>query len=140
MKKLILILTLSLPFSAIGNASERIEADVVVFSQNIAPLTTVKINGQLVLTNSSGLTVYTYDPDQQGTSNCYGGCASVWPPVLVPSGASVNPPLGLTTRQDGSHQVTYNSHPVYTYVGDQTSEQTNGNGLGGVWHIVIVPN
>ena len=33
-----------------------------------------------VLTTSDGLTLYTFDKDKKGVSNCKGDCAKMWPP------------------------------------------------------------
>src|SRR5476649_1831236 len=30
------------------------------------------------MTDSKGMTLYTYDKDTKGVSNCYGGCVKVW--------------------------------------------------------------
>jgi predicted lipoprotein with Yx(FWY)xxD motif len=41
------------------------------------------------------------------------------------------------TRSNGSAQVTYNGHPLYTYVGDSAPGQANGNHIrlnGGWWY------
>lgn len=37
-----------------------------------------------VLADAHGMTLYTYDPDAPGTSNCYDGCATNWPLLLAP--------------------------------------------------------
>ncbi|MFT5419646.1 MAG: putative lipoprotein with Yx(FWY)xxD motif [Candidatus Endobugula sp.] len=87
-----------------------------------------------ILTNSSGMTLYTFDKDADGASNCYGGCAVKWPPHIAKQGATVNKPWGLTTRKDGAQQWTYNNQPLYTWVGDSKAGDTTGNGVGGVWH------
>ncbi|MGH2886727.1 MAG: hypothetical protein ACRDPA_29225, partial [Solirubrobacteraceae bacterium] len=42
----------------------------------------------------------------------------------------------------GSGQVTYDGHPVYYYVGDQTAGQTTGQGLnqfGARWYALSAP-
>jgi hypothetical protein len=42
-------------------------------------------------------------------------------------------------RKNGTHQVTYNGHPLYTYVGDSAAGKTSGEGLnlsGGLWWAV----
>jgi len=47
--------------------------------------------------------------------------------------------LGTSTRDDGSTQVTYNGHPLYTFVGDTSSGQATGQGInafGGLWYAV----
>jgi predicted lipoprotein with Yx(FWY)xxD motif len=39
-------------------------------------------------------------------------------------------------RTDGSEQLTYNGHPLYTYAGDTAPGQANGNNInlnGGLW-------
>jgi predicted lipoprotein with Yx(FWY)xxD motif len=44
--------------------------------------------------------------------------------------------LGTTPRSDGKPQVTYNGHPLYTFVMDQSPGDTNGQGstaFGGGW-------
>jgi len=101
------------------------------------------IGGAMVLTNSSGFTLYWFAPDTPTKSNCNGSCASFWPPVKGPvtAGSGVTGKLGTITRADGSTQATYNGHPLYTYKGDTAPGQNKGNGLnisGGLWHEVTV--
>jgi predicted lipoprotein with Yx(FWY)xxD motif len=106
-----------------------------------AQLKTASIGGITVLVNGSGQTLYWFAPDTSGKSTCYGFCAQYWPPVAGPLGAGpgVTGTLATTTRTDGTKQETYNGHPLYTYVGDSSLGQDNGNNLnlnGGVWHVV----
>ena len=101
------------------------------------------IGGAQVLTNSAGLTLYSFAPDTSTTSKCTGSCATYWPPVTGPAtaGSGVTGTLGVITRPDGTMQATYDGHPLYTYVGDTAPGQNKGNGLnlsGGVWHEVTV--
>jgi predicted lipoprotein with Yx(FWY)xxD motif len=86
------------------------------------------------LVDSHGMTVYVYDVDQPGVSNCYDGCARAWPPV--PAVTAPQGPYSIITRKDGSTQLAYDNRPLYTYVGDSQPGDTTGDGLGGVWHIV----
>jgi predicted lipoprotein with Yx(FWY)xxD motif len=47
--------------------------------------------------------------------------------------------VGAIRRTDGTEQLTYNGHPLYTYIGDSTPGQARGNNLnlnGGLWHEV----
>jgi predicted lipoprotein with Yx(FWY)xxD motif len=105
-------------------------------------LKTGNAGGATVLTNAKGLTVYWFAADSPGKSNCYGDCAAYWPPVTgSPSASGVPGTFGTTTRTDGTKQVTWNGHPLYTYVGDSAPGQANGNNLdlnGGVWHEIVV--
>jgi predicted lipoprotein with Yx(FWY)xxD motif len=106
-------------------------------------LKTATISGTTVLTNAKGFTVYSFAPDTATKSNCNGSCAQYWPPVKGPAtaGSGVTGTLGTITRSDGSTQVTYAGHPLYTYVSDTAPGQAKGNGVnlsGGVWHEVTV--
>ncbi|WP_208352389.1 hypothetical protein [Pseudaestuariivita rosea] len=94
------------------------------------------VAGHSVLTDANGMTLYTFDRDQAGTSNCYDSCAESWPPYLVERGASA-PGKGFTVveRRDGTRQWAKNGAPLYLWVGDRQPGDTTGDGVGGVWHI-----
>ena len=99
---------------------------------------TAQIGGATVLTSSKGFTLYSFAPDTPTTSKCNGTCAQNWPPVKGPATASgVTGTFGTIKRSDGSVQATFDGHPLYTFAGDTSPGQANGNGLnaaGGVWH------
>src|SRR6478735_10342743 len=101
-------------------------------------LKTTTIGGATVLTNAKGITLYSFAPDTPTKSNCNGTCAQNWPPVKGPATASgVTGTFGTIKRSDGSVQVTFDGHPLYTFVGDTAPGQAKGNGLnaaGGLWH------
>jgi predicted lipoprotein with Yx(FWY)xxD motif len=104
-------------------------------------LKAAQFSGQTVLTNAGGFTLYSFAPDTSTMSNCNGTCATYWPPVTgtPAAGPGVTGRLGTIKRADGSTQATYNGHPLYTYVGDTSPGQRNGNNLnlnGGLWHEV----
>jgi predicted lipoprotein with Yx(FWY)xxD motif len=85
------------------------------------------------------MTLYMFKPDTQDTSACTEGCAQAWPPLTAdgtPSGGDgVDPALlGTAPREDGSTQVTYNGHRLYTYSGDKAAGDTTGNGVGDMWY------
>jgi predicted lipoprotein with Yx(FWY)xxD motif len=106
-------------------------------------LKTTTIGGTTVLTNAKGFTLYSFAPDTPATSMCYGSCAVYWPPVTGTTAAGQGLPGKVTviTRTGGSHQLTYNGHPLYTYIGDTAHGQARGNNLnlnGGLWHEVPV--
>jgi predicted lipoprotein with Yx(FWY)xxD motif len=101
------------------------------------------VGGVNLLTDAKGLTLYWFAPDTTTKSACYGSCAAYWPPVTgAPSaGPGVTGTLGTITRTDGTTQATYDGHPLYTYVGDGSPGQANGNNLnlnGGLWHEVPI--
>ena len=98
----------------------------------------------MILVNSRGHTLYLFAKDRKGTSACSGSCARFWPPLLSQSkptaGPGVKPSLIATTRRsNGSRQVTYNRHPLYTYALDKRVGQTSGEGslaYGAKWYAV----
>ena len=91
-----------------------------------------------VLTNSKGLTLYSFTPDTSTPSTCNATCAQSWPPVQGPAtAAGVTARSGTITRSDGSTQATFDGHPLYTFVGDTAPGQAKGgdpNAFGGLWH------
>ena len=94
-----------------------------------------------VLVDSEGFTVYMFGKDKGTTSACYGPCAENWPPLNTKGAPSagegaMSSEIGTTRRKDGMLQVTYAGHPLYTYIGDSSPGEANGNELdffGGVW-------
>ena len=47
--------------------------------------------------------------------------------------------FGTVKRTDGPPQVTYNGHPLYLFLGDNTPSATNGQGVtafGAAWFAV----
>lgn len=94
-----------------------------------------------VLVDSKGMTVYLYTPDTGTESVCYGACESAWPPVLAegkPTAGegAMSSALGTTKRKDGSMQVTYKGHPLYTFAGDKSAGEANGQEVEGTWFVL----
>jgi predicted lipoprotein with Yx(FWY)xxD motif len=106
-----------------------------------AVLKTGTIGGTTVLTNARGFALYSFAPDTPTTSKCYGSCAVYWPPVTGTAAAGAHLPGKVATirRTNGALQLTYNGHPLYTYIGDSAPGRAAGNNVnlnGGVWHEV----
>ena len=89
-----------------------------------------------VMADKSGMTLYIFDKDVPGVSNCAGGCAASWPPFLAGSDAAAEGDFTLVTRADGKAQWAFKEMPLYYWAGDKRPGQTNGDGVGGVWHVV----
>ena len=97
-----------------------------------------------ILVDAQGRTLYLFQKDSGTTSTCTGACATFWPPLTAPgtptSGSGANASLiGISKRQDGKSQVTYNGHPVYLYSGDHNPGDANGEGVvafGASWFAV----
>ena len=94
-----------------------------------------------VLVDSEGMTVYEFTPDEGMTSVCYGECEAAWPPVVASGkptageGAMASA-LGTTKRKDGTLQVTYEGHPLYTFAEDEAPGEVNGNEVEGTWFVL----
>jgi predicted lipoprotein with Yx(FWY)xxD motif len=99
-------------------------------------LSVVATDGRLVLASGEmDLTLYTFDSDSDGVSNCYNSCERAWPVVRPVDGVSVATPLSIIDRRDGTKQLAIKGRPLYFYVGDEKVGDMNGDGLGGVWHV-----
>jgi predicted lipoprotein with Yx(FWY)xxD motif len=100
-----------------------------------------------VIVDSEGMTLYDFHKDKGTTSSCYGKCEEFWPPMTTSGepkskGGAQASMLGTTERKDGTMQVTYNGHPLYTFVEDEKPGEANGNdfkAFGGQWY-VLMPN
>jgi predicted lipoprotein with Yx(FWY)xxD motif len=103
-----------------------------------------KTNLGMILVNARGHTLYLFAKDRNAKSSCTGSCARFWPPLLSPGKPTAGPGvkrslLGMTRRSNGSLQVTYNKHPLYTYALDKRAGQTKGEGnslFGAKWWAV----
>jgi predicted lipoprotein with Yx(FWY)xxD motif len=96
--------------------------------------------------------VYTFSLDKGHQSACQGMCAMYWSPVLTSmspeAGAGVDrDQLGIIVRPNGTHQVTFDGHPLYMFHADASlplvtpayPPNINGAGVqafGGAWQAV----
>jgi predicted lipoprotein with Yx(FWY)xxD motif len=110
-----------------------------VTSSDSPPKIVITSNGEFgdILTDSSGMTLYIFDRDTEGVSNCPGGCLGNWPPLLTEYGAvaigDITGTIATIDRGDGIKQVTINGFPAYYWKGDVTEGETSGNGAGNNW-------
>ena len=97
-------------------------------------LKTATIGGVTVLTNAKGFTLYSFAPDTATKSACNGACATAWPPQAAT--ATAKSPYTTIKRSDGTTQLVFDGHPLYTYIADTSPGTASGNGVnafGGVW-------
>jgi len=107
----------------------------VCLAQNAPTKTGDSAKGK-VLTNSSGMTLYTFDKDAGGKSACNGPCATNWPPLMAAADAETMAGYSVITRDDGSKQWSYKGKPLYAWSKDQKPGDITGDGfLNGAWHI-----
>jgi predicted lipoprotein with Yx(FWY)xxD motif len=96
-----------------------------------------------ILTDTQGMTLYLYQKDGVGSSNCTGDCAKQYPPLTVPQGVAVLAAQGIVgnvgalERTDGTYQVLYNDAPLYRYSGDKKPGDTNG--IANDWSVAVAP-
>jgi predicted lipoprotein with Yx(FWY)xxD motif len=96
--------------------------------------------GTILAFGPKKLTVYLFEADTIQRSSCTGACASAWPPVTGKphaGGGAMAADLGTITRADGTTQVTYKGHPLYTFVKDKDGGDAYGQGVkafGASWY------
>lgn len=95
------------------------------------------------LVDANGNSLYLYVLDEEGASACVDACTNNWPPLTVDAGSepSVGDRLdaalvGTVERPDGTVQVTYGGHPLYTFRRDAEAGQTRGQRLGDQFYLV----
>lgn len=95
----------------------------------------------VILTDAAGRSLYLYTGDEPNVSNCAGGCALAWPPLITvgdpAAGEGVSATrIGTTTREDGSKQVTFDGSPLYYYAADEKPGDAMGQNRGEVWFVI----
>jgi len=95
------------------------------------------IGGAMVLTNAEGMTLYTFDNDTAGVTNCYDQCATNWPPLIAEEGATAEGDFTLVERTDGTQMWAYKGMPLYLWKNDAAPGDITGDGVGDVWHTAV---
>jgi predicted lipoprotein with Yx(FWY)xxD motif len=91
-----------------------------------------------VYTDDKGMTLYTFDKDEAGKSNCYDQCAVNWPPFMASADAMAEGDWTIVERTDGSKQWAYQGKPLYLWVQDKAPGDVTGEGKGdGTWHVAV---
>jgi len=96
-----------------------------------------------IVVDGTGRTLYVYDLDtaKPPKSNCYGSCATTWPPLLAGTGtpmvSGISASLvGTVARTDGTKQVTLAGSPLYYFASDTKAGDATGQAVGGIWWVV----
>jgi predicted lipoprotein with Yx(FWY)xxD motif len=98
-----------------------------------------------ILATGGGQTLYDFVPDSPTRSTCVGDpCVLQWPPLLESGPLRVGKGVvaslvGTLRRPDGSTQLSYGGHPLYTYNSDVTPGMVMGQGInqdGGLWYVL----
>jgi predicted lipoprotein with Yx(FWY)xxD motif len=95
------------------------------------------IEGKMVLVGENDMTLYIYDKDEPGLTNCYEQCAINWPPLMAEDGATPEGDFTLIERTDGTQMWAYKGWPLYYWIKDTKPGDVTGDEVGGVWHLAL---
>lgn len=101
--------------------------------------TTVSGAEQINSSAKHGFTLYTFDNDTAGMSNCTGACLNTWPALIASVGAVAVAPYSLVVRTSGESQWALNGKPLYFYAGDTKAGDANGDYFNDIWHVARIP-
>jgi predicted lipoprotein with Yx(FWY)xxD motif len=95
-----------------------------------------------ILVAGNGKALYMFARDKSTKSMCTGQCATFWPPLLTTGAPKAGPGvkatlLGTSHRANGTVQVTYHGHPLYSFKQDTTDGQATGEAttaFGASWY------
>jgi predicted lipoprotein with Yx(FWY)xxD motif len=101
-----------------------------------APPSVVDSADGQILVGDEGMTLYIFDKDASGASNCVDKCAENWPPLMAadedePTAA----PFSIIERADGSYQWAMDGMPLYYWIKDAKPGDVTGDGVNDVWHV-----
>jgi predicted lipoprotein with Yx(FWY)xxD motif len=127
-----------------GSAGSPAAASAAVTAQ------VIQVDGHgSVLADANGRALYTSDEEAADpTVICTGACGSFWKPLVAgaarPSAGPSVSDLGVAQRPDGTMQVTYQGHRLYTFTQDGPG-QASGDGVSDAfagqhftWHVVAL--
>jgi len=100
-----------------------------------APAKSADTSKGKALVDAKGMTLYIFDKDAAGKSNCNGPCATNWPPLMAAGDAKASGNWSIVTRDDGAKQWAYKGKPLYTWAKDTKAGDVTGDGFNNVWHI-----
>jgi predicted lipoprotein with Yx(FWY)xxD motif len=109
-------------------------AALAALAQTVAPTSGETVKGQ-ALVDLNGMTLYVFDRDGNGKSNCNGQCAVSWLPLIADTDAQASGSFSFITRDDGRKQWAYKGKPLYTWANDKKPCDANGDGVNRVWHV-----
>src|SRR5262249_44674493 len=73
-------------------------------AEDYGPFKEMDTSAGEVLVDAKGMTLYTFDKDEAGKSNCNGDCAKAWPPAMAMESDKPTGDLTIIKRDDGSLQ------------------------------------
>lgn len=135
----------SLTLAACGNGGNVTTLSAPPTTDPSLTLTLQKSPVGPIVATGNGDTLYDFAPDTPTHSACVDdGCVFQWPPLVVHGPVRVQKGLdpslvGTLIRPDGSRQLSYGGHPLYTYNLDVTPGMVTGQAIdqnGGLWYVL----
>jgi predicted lipoprotein with Yx(FWY)xxD motif len=109
---------------------------LAALAQTVAPQSGDTSKGK-ALVDVNGMTLYVFDRDASGKSNCNTQCAVNWPPLVADTDAKASGDFSFVTREDGRKQWAYKTRPLYTWSKDKNPGDATGDGVNNVWHVAM---
>jgi predicted lipoprotein with Yx(FWY)xxD motif len=134
--------TSAAPTSAPSTAAPATAAPTTTSSAATLALATNAKVGQQIVVDSAGHTVYLFVPDGASTaSRVPAAIKAIWPPVTSSGSPTAGAGLDqakvtVEVQSDGTRQVAYNGHLLYTFARDTSPGDANGQGLAGIWYVL----
>ena len=107
-------------------------------ASNTAPVEQRMTSLGKIFTDNTGMSLYTFHDDTSGVSNCNGGCATKWPPLLANNDAQAEGRFTIITRADNSKQWALDERPLYRWFKDNTPGDTTGEEVKMDWYVAQV--
>jgi predicted lipoprotein with Yx(FWY)xxD motif len=123
-------------FAGLGLAAALILSHLPANAEDYGPFKPMDTSAGKVLTDAKGMTLYTFDKDEKGKSNCNGDCAKAWPPAMATASDKPTGNLTIIKRDDGTMQWADEGKPLYTFVKDTKPGDVTGDNFKDVWHAV----
>jgi predicted lipoprotein with Yx(FWY)xxD motif len=103
-------------------------------AQTIPPTSGETAKGK-ALVDLNGMTLYVFDRDGAGKSNCNAQCTLTWQPLIADTDAQPSGSFSFISRDDGRKQWAYKGKPLYTWAKDKKPGDATGDGFNNVWHL-----
>jgi len=107
---------------------------VTALAQTAPPISAQTAKGE-ALVDINGMTLYVFDRDGKGKSNCNAQCVVNWLPLIADTDAQAGGSFSFITRNDGRKQWAYKGKPLYTWAKDKKPGDATGDGVNNVWHL-----
>lgn len=130
------------PGDVLGGTKRKLPGDAPGVRIPIAPRPDVppafaiaEVGSGRMLVTYSGLSVYSWDGDGVGKSNCIAACLTKWTPVPAAAESRAHGEWTIIERSPGITQWAYRGRPLYTYIPDERRHSLIGSDEPG-WHNV----